>query len=81
VRNAAIVSTVLTNDKGASVRITDFAPRFREYDRIFRPPQLMRIIDPIVGLPRIMVLKSMGSNHVSFGGANVVIRLTTDAAL
>jgi hypothetical protein len=47
VRNTAIVSTVLTNDKGASVRITDFAPRFREYDRIFRPGQLVRIIEPI----------------------------------
>ena len=30
---------------GASIRITDFAPRFREYDRIFRLPQLMRIIE------------------------------------
>ena len=40
VRNTAIVSTVLTDDKGAAVRITDFAPRFREYDRIYRPPQL-----------------------------------------
>ena len=49
VRNTAIVSTVLTNDKGASIRITDFAPRFREYDRIFRPPQLMRIIEPVDG--------------------------------
>jgi GH15 family glucan-1,4-alpha-glucosidase len=47
VRNTAIVSTVLTDDKGASIRITDFAPRFREYDRIFRPPQLMRIIEPV----------------------------------
>jgi hypothetical protein len=28
-----------------------------------------------------MVLKSMGSNHVSFGSADAVIRLTTDAAL
>ena len=43
VRNTAIVSTVLTDDKGASIRITDFAPRFREYD----PPQLMRIIEPV----------------------------------
>ena len=50
VRNTAIVSTILTDDKGASVRITDFAPRFREYDRIFRPPQLMRIIEPVSGL-------------------------------
>jgi GH15 family glucan-1,4-alpha-glucosidase len=47
VRNTAIVSTVLKDDKGASIRITDFAPRFREYDRIFRPPQLMRIIEPV----------------------------------
>src|SRR5580704_8891350 len=38
---------VLTDDKGASIRVTDFAPRFREYDRIFRPPQLMRIIEPV----------------------------------
>ncbi len=94
VRNTAIVSTVLTNNEGASIRITDFAPRFREYDRIFRPPQLMRIIEPITGLPRVtirvrptssygapMALKSMGSNHVSFSGADVVVRLTTDAAL
>ena len=94
VRNTAIVSTTLTNANGASIRITDFAPRFHEYDRTFRPPQLMRIVEPIAGTPRItirmrptsnygapMALKSMGSNHVSFGGADVVVRLTTDAAL
>jgi GH15 family glucan-1,4-alpha-glucosidase len=92
VRNTAIVSTVLTNDEGASIRISDFAPRFREYDRIFRPPQLMRIIEPITGMPRItirvrptssygapMARKSIGSNHVSFSGADMVVRLTTDA--
>jgi GH15 family glucan-1,4-alpha-glucosidase len=94
VRNTAIVSTVLTDDKGASVRITDFAPRFREYDRIFRPPQLMRIIEPVTGLPRItirvrptssygvpMTETSIGSNHVTFRSTDLVVRLTTDAAL
>jgi GH15 family glucan-1,4-alpha-glucosidase len=94
VRNTAIVTTVLTDERGACVRITDFAPRFREYDRIHRPPQLMRIIEPVTGLPRItirmrptssygtpMVLKSLGSNHMSYAGADVVIRLTTDAPL
>jgi Domain of unknown function (DUF5911) len=39
VRNTAIFSTVLTNDKGAPIRITDFVPRFREYDCIFRHPR------------------------------------------
>ena len=38
IRNTAVVSTVLTDDKGGSIRIADFAPRFREYDRVFRPP-------------------------------------------
>ena len=93
-RNTAIVSTVLTDDQGASVRITDFAPRFRRYDRIFRPPQLIRIIEPIAGLPRIAIRirptsdygrpitdRSVGSNHISFRGKDLVIRVTTDGSL
>jgi GH15 family glucan-1,4-alpha-glucosidase len=94
VRNTPVVSTVLTDDRGASVRITDFAPRFFEYHRIYRPPQIMRIIEPIYGLPRVtirlrptssygvpMTEKSIGSNHVTFRGTDVAVRLTTDAAL
>jgi GH15 family glucan-1,4-alpha-glucosidase len=93
-RNTAVVSTVLTDRKGASVKITDFAPRFRAYDRIFRPPQLVRIIEPVAGMPRMtirfrpanrygtpMPTKSIGSNHVTFRGSDTVIRLTTDAPL
>src|SRR4029078_982515 len=38
-RNNAAGSTVLTNSHGAAIRITDFAPRFRNYGRTFRPPQ------------------------------------------
>ena len=55
VRNTAVVTTVLTDRKGAAIRITDFAPRFRAYDRTFRPPQLVRIIEPVAGLPRVTV--------------------------
>jgi GH15 family glucan-1,4-alpha-glucosidase len=93
-RNTAVVSTTLTDQKGGSVKITDFAPRFRAYDRIFRPPQLFRIIEPIAGMPRItirfrpanrygmpMQSKSIGSNHITLRGADAVIRLTTDAPL
>ena len=36
-RNTAIVSTVLSDSRGASVKITDFAPRFRDYGSVFRP--------------------------------------------
>src|SRR5580765_4171824 len=54
-RNTATVSTVLTDRQGGAVRITDFAPRFRNLGRIHRPPQLMRIIEPVSGLPRITI--------------------------
>jgi GH15 family glucan-1,4-alpha-glucosidase len=94
VRNTAIVTTVLTDDKGAAVRITDFAPRFRNFNRTFRPPQLVRMIEPISGLPRItirfrpaydygepMTQFSIGSNHIRYWGGSTVVRLTTDAPL
>ncbi len=94
VRNTAVVSTVLTDCKGGAVKITDFAPRFRAYDRTFRPPQLVRIIEPVAGMPRItirfrptsrygcpMPFKSIGSNHITYRGSDAVVRLTTDAPL
>jgi GH15 family glucan-1,4-alpha-glucosidase len=93
-RNTAVVSTILIDRKGASVRITDFAPRFRIYDRVFRPAQLVRIIEPVAGMPRItirfrpanrygipMPSKSIGSNHITFRGSDTALRLTTDAPL
>jgi GH15 family glucan-1,4-alpha-glucosidase len=93
-RNTAVVSTVLTDRNGAAVRITDFAPRFHQFGRVFRPPQLFRIIEPISGLPRITIRmrpthdygepfrhRSVGSNHIRYSDDKTVIRLTTDAPL
>jgi len=54
-RNTAIVVTTLTDSHGSAIRITDFAPRFKQYGRVFRPAQLFRIIEPIKGLPRITI--------------------------
>jgi GH15 family glucan-1,4-alpha-glucosidase len=94
VRNTATVSTVLTDHHAGSVRITDFAPRFRQFGRVFRPPQLIRIIEPVAGLPRItirfrpsheygqpMERHSIGSNHIRYQEGATAIRLTTDAPL
>ena len=94
VRNTAIVSTVLTDRNGGKVKITDFAPRFRQFGRVFRPPQLFRIVEPIAGLPRITIrmrptcdygkplpVRSLGSNHIRYSTESTVIRLTTDAPL
>ena len=93
-RNTAIVSTVLTDHSGGAVRITDFAPRFRNLDRTFRPPQLIRMLEPVAGLPRITIRmrpthsygiamseRSHGSNHIRYWGGTTAIRLTTDAPL
>ena len=93
-RNTALVSTVLTDRHGGAVRITDFAPRFRQLGRVFRPPQLVRIVEPIAGLPRITLRfrpahdygkpnerYSIGSNHIRYHDGTTVIRLTTDAPL
>ena len=92
VRNTAIVCHVLTDRHGGKVRITDFAPRFRQFGRVFRPPQLFRIVEPIAGLPRITIRmrptsnygkplprRSLGSNHIRYADETTVIRLTTDA--
>ncbi len=93
-RNTAIVTTVLTNSQGASVKITDFAPRFQNFGRMFRPPQLIRIIEPVAGLPRITIRvrpttdygkpvddRSLGSNHITYRGKDLALRLTTDGPL
>ena len=93
-RNTAVVWTVLTDRQGAAVRVTDFAPRFRQLGRVFRPPQLIRMIEPVAGLPRVTIRfrpthdygrpfarHSVGSNHIRYLDEGVVIRLTTDAPL
>jgi GH15 family glucan-1,4-alpha-glucosidase len=93
-RNTAIVSTVLTDSQGNAVRITDFAPRFRQYGRVFRPAQLFRTIAPIKGLPLITIRirpthsygkpfeqPSLGSNHVRYVAGDTAMRVTTDAPL
>ncbi len=92
-RNSAVICTELRDEQGNAVRITDFAPRFKLYGRIFRPAQLIRIIEPIAGVPRITLrvrptrdygvpsVGTAGSNHISYPLGNDSFRLTTDAPL
>ena len=91
--NTAILETTIEGAGGA-VRIVDFAPRFRRFGRMFRPPLLVRRIEPVAGRPRLTVrlrptfnygaLKpqiTSGSNHVRFVGDDAVLRLTTDSSI
>ena len=92
--NTAVLETVLADREGGRVRVIDFCPRFRRYGRIFRPPMIVRRIEPVAGRPRITVAlrptfdygasppgRSFGSNHLRFLGPNEVLRVTTDMSL
>jgi GH15 family glucan-1,4-alpha-glucosidase len=94
VRNTGIVETILVASNGASVKITDFAPRFWRFDRPFHPAQLIRRIEPMAGLPRIVcrfrptfdygrecASLSQGSNHIRYQCGGTPIRVTTDLAV
>ncbi|MGO9420862.1 glycoside hydrolase family 15 protein [Roseiarcus sp.] len=94
VRNTAIVESILTAADGATLRITDFAPRFDRFERSFRPPQIVRRLEPLSGMPRIAIRVRpthnygrptanpvLGSNHIRYVGGPHVMRLTSDAPL
>ena len=89
--NTAIIETILENTAGARLRITDFAPRFKLYDRIYRPSMLVRRIEPLAGNCRVTVRLRphfkwgeqspepvRGSNHMRFAGDDFALRATTD---
>jgi GH15 family glucan-1,4-alpha-glucosidase len=93
-RNTAVVETLLTDAAGAALRVIDLAPRFRRFGRMYRPPMLVRRIEPLAGRPRIALRvrpcfshgadagrTSLGSNHIRYIGGGTVLRLTTDAPL
>jgi GH15 family glucan-1,4-alpha-glucosidase len=90
IENTNILKTTFKTDSG-SFQVLDFAPRFVQHDRIFRPTQFFRIVEPIEGAPRVRVVceprigwskavpaRQNGSNHVRFEGFESQLRLTSD---
>lgn len=91
--NTAVLETVITDRHGGKVRILDFAPRFERYGRRFRPPTIIRRLEPMAKRTRLTVrirplfnygadkpTISVGSNHVRFSGTNATLRVTSDMA-
>jgi GH15 family glucan-1,4-alpha-glucosidase len=89
-----VLVTRLYDGSGGAVEITDFAPRFRQFERLFSPSQLIRTVRPLAGSPRLRLLvrpaveygrarrqTTSGSNHVRYIGPDFVLRLTTDCSL
>ena len=93
-KNTAVLATRLYDESGGAVEITDFAPRFGQFGRMYRPTMIVRIIWPIAGTPSLRILLrpvhsygagrpeiTHGSNHIRYAGPEHVLRLTTDAPL
>ncbi len=88
--NTNVLETTFRDADGA-FRVLDFAPRFLQHERAFRPTLLLRIVEPLEGSPRVVVRcepvlgwsrrtpqRLEGSNHVRFEGFARPLRLTTD---
>ncbi len=91
--NTNVLCTEVSCDSG-KYRITDFAPRFHQFERFYKPLMLIRKIEPLEGTPRIKVKcnptyeygkvalsASRGSNHIDYAGAEDTLRLTSNIPL
>lgn len=93
IENTNVLCTeVVTND--GSYKVTDFAPRFEQYYRYYRPIMFIRKLEPIKGNPMVKVVcdpmgdygktkpeRSLGSNHIRYLGLDAQVRLTTNISL
>lgn len=90
IENSNILQTEFRTSAG-SFRVIDFAPRFTQYDRMFRPTQMVRIVEPLEGAPLVKVRfdprlgwakgrpsRIHGSNHIQFDGWSAPVRLSSD---
>ncbi len=90
-RNTAILETHLFSEKGDAVRIIDFMPRYKHYDRFFKELSIVRVVEPLQGTPIIQMRirptdnygaesfeKIVSSNHILFQSSKNKYRLTTD---
>ena len=91
-RNTPVLVTRHTDARGNAVEITDFCPRFQQMGRMYRPGAFVRILRPVAGSPRVRVRlrpsadwgaapaeRTRGSNHIRYGLAQGVLRLSTTA--
>ena len=92
--NTAILVTHLYDRQGGIIEVTDFAPRFGQHGRVFRPMMLVRRVRRLAGSPRLTLrlrpacaegaerpAVTWGSNHIRYVGPALALRLTTNASL
>src|SRR5690606_19237698 len=91
--NTNIVRTTFSSSRGV-FEVVDFAPRFRQFDRHYKPNMLVRRLrrissEPVVRVQcrptydyaRIVPAARIASNHISYDIPGEQLRLTTDVPL
>ena len=92
--NTNILCTEFHLSNDTSYRVIDFAPRFMQNYRYYKPSMLIRKIEPLKGIVSLKITcqpvydygktklsKVKGSNHIHYFGAPEELRLTTNASL
>ena len=92
--NTAILITRLYYSHGGCAEVTDFAPRFHQFGRMFHPMMLVRRVRSVAGSPRVIVRMrpacdygaarpevTCGNNHIRYVSPALVLRLTTDVSI
>ncbi|GAB2502052.1 glycoside hydrolase family 15 protein [Lysobacter humi (ex Lee et al. 2017)] len=92
--NTAVLRTVLRDTRGGAIEILDFCPRWKQFDRFYRPVMTIRSVRPLSGEPRIRIrLRPLsdygsrvpeitwGSNHVRYVLGTYTLRLNTNAPI
>lgn len=93
VKNTNVLCTEFTSNNGA-FRVTDFAPRFEQYERNYKPLMLIRKLEPIDGTPNLKISCKpvgdygsvvpevhFGSSHLRYIGLDKPVRLSTNISL
>ncbi|MCB9586752.1 MAG: glycoside hydrolase family 15 protein [Polyangiaceae bacterium] len=91
--NTNILRTVFSSESGR-FELIDFAPRYKQYDRSFKPNMLVRRLRPLDGRPSVKVAchpvydygekvpaSYVASNHVQWQVDGGPLRLTTNVPL
>jgi GH15 family glucan-1,4-alpha-glucosidase len=92
--NTPVLVTRLHDAAGGAIEIVDFAPRFRQFGRLFCPMTLVRMVRRLSGSPLVRVRirpaadfgrhrpsVTHGSNHVRYAGSDFAFRVTTDGSV
>ena len=65
IENTNVLCTEIENEHGR-YRVTDFAPRFQQYQRYYKPLMFIRKIEPLSGTPRVKVYLRSGGDYGSY---------------